>query len=104
MLDVNLLRLIAREGVVEWAKPLVGEKCFDFFAVVEIALSSLCAEEKPVLTAGAGRLPFLQESAKRRHAGSRADHDDRRIIILREMKLRFARENRHRGIITTVRQ
>ena len=52
--------------------------------IEEIAVAALMAEEQPVLAGRAGRLAVEQEGAERRDAGARADHDDRRLRILRQ--------------------
>src|SRR5579863_600374 len=65
----------------------IGAHALKFLPVQIICCRTSLAEEKPVAAFGAQRTPLMQESAKRRNACAGADHDDRRIRILRQFEL-----------------
>ena len=75
------MRLIPRKCRVESRQNSVGHELIEVRLVEKVALLALRAEEKPRLAARPDRLPFLQESAERRNARARPDHDDRRVTI-----------------------
>ena len=64
----------------------------------------LRTEEKPVLSLRADCFSFLQVCAKRRHARTRSNHNDWRVPVLGEAKLRRIRENRHGNILRALGQ
>ena len=53
MLDVNLVRLVARKRGLEPGKPAIAEKLLEFFPVIEVTFLALRAKKKPALAARA---------------------------------------------------
>src|ERR1043165_4094877 len=86
VLDIDLLRLVAREGEVEAVQRAPALPVHDLVLVEEVGRALLVAEEQPVLPLGATRLAFLEEGTERRDAGARADHDRGRAVIGRRAK------------------
>src|SRR3979409_1501011 len=70
MLDVDLLRLVAREGEVELLEHAAALPIDDLVFVEKIRGAFLLAEEQPVGRLGAARLALLEESAERGDAGT----------------------------------
>ena len=65
----------------------VAFQAFEFRLVKIIERLLLLAEEEPVLPLRAGDLALLKIGAEWRHARAGADHDDRRIPILRQAEM-----------------
>ena len=84
VLDVELLVAVARPGERQARQAARLAQRLEFILVEEVVLAALMAEEQPGAAARAERLPLLQEGAERRDAGARADHDDRRLGIVRQ--------------------
>src|SRR5260221_5880253 len=84
MLDIELLGLVAREGGVEAAQQAIGDIALKLLLIEKIEFAPLIAEEQPVATARADRAALLEKGAGRRDAGAGTDHDDRRIVFLRQ--------------------
>src|SRR5580704_13507234 len=73
MLNVDLLRLVARESEVELFKQAAALPIDDLVFVQKVGGAFLLAEEQPVGSFGAARLALLEESAKRGNAGAGPD-------------------------------
>ncbi|MNE55338.1 hypothetical protein D3C80_1501660 [compost metagenome] len=56
-------------------------------AVIEIGGRFLFTKEQPIASAGALHLALLKKGAKRRNTGTRADHDDRRVVVFGQEKM-----------------
>ena len=104
ILDVNFLVLIARPRQVEAGKEAVLLHLFEFFPVKIIAGRFLRSKKQPVLSFRPDGLSFLQISAERCYSGSGPDHDDRRVPIFREAKLRGVWEHRDRHVLGAFRE
>src|SRR5471032_1925826 len=90
LLHVDLFGLVTGESGVQAAQVTAAQPGFQFLAVVEVAGGALLTEEQPVPALGTLGLAFLQEGAKRRDAGTGADHDHRCSRILRDPEVRAA--------------
>src|SRR6266699_5473656 len=81
VLHIELLGLIAREREVKAGQQAVFLPEGELRLVKKIRCSSLIAKEKPVFAGCPGRLAVLEEGAERGNAGSRTDHDHRRVTV-----------------------
>src|SRR5690606_34420473 len=70
LLDVDLLRLVAREREVQAVQFAVAQRFLPLGLVEEAGIEVLGAEEQPVAAARAGLRALLDEAAERRHAGA----------------------------------
>src|SRR5579872_6548705 len=103
VLHVDLLRLIARESDIEAGQQTAVAHRFQFVSIVEIRGRMLLAEEQPVAPLVTACTPLVQKAAKRCNAGSRTDHDDRRVRTMRRTKMcGFLHEYRHSDIPGTI--
>src|SRR5579862_3987204 len=79
MLNINLVRLVARKRGVETGQEPVAVIILEFGLEQEIGGPALIAEHEPVAGARAKRPALLQKGAERGEPGAGADHDDRRV-------------------------
>jgi len=76
LLYIDFLGGIARKGEVELVQYAALQCGLPFGLVEKILAEMAIAKEQPVASSGRVFLTLLHERAERRHAGSRADHDD----------------------------
>src|SRR5712671_3083960 len=76
VLDVDLLRRVAREGDVHAGQRPVLQGILPFELVEEVVGVVAVAEEQPGFSGGARAAALLDEAAERRDAGARTHHDD----------------------------
>src|SRR6185437_6880937 len=70
MLDIDALRLVARESGVEPRQEPVARVIAQLRLVEKIGVAALIAKKEPVASAGVQRAPLLQERAERCDAGA----------------------------------
>src|SRR5437764_11082794 len=76
VLNIALLRRVAREGDVHPCQRAALQGFLPFELIQEIMREMAVAEEKPRAAARARGAAFLDERTERRHAGAGPDHDD----------------------------
>src|SRR5690606_4162845 len=81
VLDIGLRSAVAREGHIHARQDAVLEKALPFRLIEEVAIEIAFAEDQPGFAGSPARLALLEEGAIGRDAGSRPDHDDRRIVV-----------------------
>jgi hypothetical protein len=99
MLDVNLFRLISREGRRKLVQMTSFLGCGEFIAVKEVTLGMLITKKKPVPTRVAVLSAVLKKGTERGDSCSRSDHDD---ILVGRRKMKVAcglNIDRHLGFI-----
>jgi len=103
VLHVDLVGLIAREREIEPRQEAAVAHRGQFVAIVEVGLRMLFAEEQPVASARAARLPLVQEAAERRDAGAGADHHDRHVAVHRRPEVcGLLHEHRHAAVFRAI--
>src|SRR5262249_101238 len=76
MLNVNLVRLIARKRQVQFGQLAVALMIKEFLPIKEVAGPMLFAEDKPISAGGSLQGALLEKRAKRGDPGPGTDHDD----------------------------
>src|SRR3954469_2631520 len=80
VLDIGLVRAVAREGDVHAVEKAVLQPRLPFGLVKEVASKIALAEEQPGTAACAPRLALLKEGPIGGDSGAGADHDDGCIV------------------------
>src|SRR5260221_11723339 len=105
MLDIDPLRLIARECQIQPGQFPLLLKSEKVRLVKEIRAAMLFAKKKPVASCRSVQRALFDESAERRDAGARSNHDDVARAVLRQTKVsRLLNINRdgfraHRSVV-----
>ena len=99
VLDVNLFRLISREGRRKLVQMTSFLGCGEFVAVKEVTLGMLIAKKEPVPPRVSVLSAVLEKGTERGDSCSRSDHDD---VLVRRRKVKVAcglNIDRHLGLI-----
>ena len=89
--------MIAGERQIDACQFAVSVITLELFPVEKIGLAVSVAKKQPASPIGTGGGALLNERPERRDSGSRSDHDDRRIAILRQLEMFVVmQEHRHR--------
>src|SRR5664280_3323583 len=86
ILNVNFLRLVAREREVEPREKIIFPPRGELFLVKKICRASLVTKEQPVFPFRAGGLTFFEKSAERCDTRAGSDHDHWGVAINRWTK------------------
>src|SRR5436190_19235190 len=86
MLDVNLLRLVARKRQIQPSQFALFFIIEQFFSIEKIGGTVLLSKYQPIKTCRSFKNALLQESTKRGHPRAGPNHNDVRSIILWESK------------------